>query len=315
MWHSEICVVCADPELKTYFESLSDDRYGFPGEVTIVRCRSCKHFSCSPKLGKNEIKSLYEEFYGRIGTTKVGVHRTLNSRFWRWVMGENNLGQFALKPDAQIRLLDVGSGDCQNLWDAAFLGFDSYGFDVDRTSEEIGKLNHLRVLSGDSAASAYVGKKFDFIQLNQVIEHFIEPALEIEGLATILSINGSLFISTPNSSSLFRLLFGKRWINWHVPYHQHHFSKKSLRKLLEDNNWVITKSKTVTPLVWVSLQLRSLRNVQETGVPNRLWTSTTRKRYARLLDLTLLVALFFPVRFLDLLKLGDCQTIIARRRI
>jgi len=314
MLHLEKCVVCGNSETEVFIASLLDDRFGYPDPFTIINCRSCKHFSCIPKLMKDEISALYESYYGRTSCTEIGEHRTLNSKFWRWVMGENNLGQFALNPSDEIKLLDVGSGDCQNLWDADYLGFEAYGFDVDRTSEQIALLHGLSVLSGDSAAESYRGTKFDFIQLNQVIEHFVDPVTEIQNLTKILSSRGLIFISTPNSSSIYRLLFGKRWINWHVPYHQHHFSKKSLRKLMEDNNWVITKSKTVTPLVWVSLQVRSLRNFQEYGVPNKTWSSTSRRKYARLLDLAVLLALFLPVRFLDILKLGDCQTIIARPR-
>ena len=228
-------------------------------------------------------------------------------------MGENNLGQFAIQPKREIKLLDVGSGDCQNLWDATFLGFDAYGFDVDRTSAQIAARYGLRVKSGVSVASAYFGTNFDFIQLNQVIEHFVDPDVEIQGLLKMLSNNGLIFISTPNSSSIYRRLFGKRWINWHVPYHQHHFSKKSLQKFMRNNNLIITRYKTVTPIVWVSLQLRNLRYVEQPGVPNKLWTSPSQRKYMnRLLDLIVLVTIFLPVRFLDLLGFGDCQVVIAR---
>ena len=229
-------------------------------------------------------------------------------------MGENNLGQFALNPSREIKLLDVGSGDCQNLWDADYLGFEAYGFDVDRTSEQIALSNGLSVISGDSAAESYKSTKFDFIQLNQVIEHFVDPAIEIQNLRKILSSRGLMFISTPNSSSIYRVLFGKRWINWHVPYHQHHFSKKSLRKLLDDNNLIITSHRTVTPIVWVSLQMRSLSFSHETGVPNKIWSSTSQRKYVRLIELVVLAVVFLPVRLFDMLKLGDCQVIIARQR-
>lgn len=314
MFHFENCVACGNSETQVFIESLSDDRFGYPDSVSIINCRSCKHFSCYPKLTKDEISPLYEGYYGRTSTTKIGDHKTLNSKFWRWVMGENNLGQFALNPSHQIKLLDVGSGDCQNLWDADYLGFEAYGFDVDRTSEQIALSNGLCVKSGDSAAESYKSTKFDFIQLNQVIEHFVDPAIEIQNLKKILSSKGLIFISTPNSSSIYRVLFGKRWINWHVPYHQHHFSKKSLRKLLDANNLTITSHRTVTPIVWVSLQMRSLSFSHETGVPNKLWSSNSQKRFTRLIELVVLAVVFLPVRLFDMFKLGDCQVVIVRQR-
>ena len=294
MLHIEDCVVCGNSETQVFIASLSDDRFGYPDPVSIIKCRSCKHFSCFPKLMKDEIGPLYEGYYGRTSSTKIGDHKTLNNKFWRWVMGENNLGQFALNPSREIKLLDVGSGD--------------------RTSEQIALSNGLSVISGDSAAESYKSTKFDFIQLNQVIEHFVDPVIEIQNLRKILSSRGLMFISTPNSSSIYRVLFGKRWINWHVPYHQHHFSKKSLRKLLDDNNLIITSHRTVTPIVWVSLQMRSLSFSHETGVPNKVWSSTSQRKYGRLIELVVLAVVFFPVRLFDMLKLGDCQVIIVRQR-
>jgi 2-polyprenyl-3-methyl-5-hydroxy-6-metoxy-1,4-benzoquinol methylase len=312
--HLEKCVVCGKSETQIFIASLLDDRFGYPHPVTIFNCQLCNHFFCIPKLMKDEISDLYERYYGRTSCTKIGEHRTLNSKFWRWVLGENNLGQFALDPSCEMKLLDVGSGDCQNLWDADYLGFNAYGFDVDRTSEQIALLHGLRVLSGDSAAESYKGTKFDFIQLNQVIEHFIDPAIEIQNLKRILSSRGLIYISTPNSSSIYRHLFGKRWINWHVPYHQHHFSKKSLRKLMDDNNLIITRHRTVTPIVWVSLQLRNFRISHEPGVPNKVWSSVNQGKHGRLLELLALAVIFLPVRLLDILKFGDCQVVIVRQR-
>lgn len=313
MIHLEDCVVCGN-EAQVFIASLFDDRFGYPDSVSIINCRFCNHFSCFPRLIREQISPLYEGYYGRKSSTKIGEHKTLSSKFWRWVMGENNLGQFALNPSHEIKLLDVGSGDCQNLWDANYLGFEAYGFDVDRTSEQIAKLNGLSVKSGDSVAESYSSTKFDFIQLNQVIEHFVDPAIELQNLTKILSNRGLIFISTPNSSSIYRILFGERWINWHVPYHQHHFSKKSLRRLLDDNKLIVLSHRTVTPIVWVSLQLRSLGFSHAPGVPSKVWSSSSQRKYCRLLELIVLAVVFVPVRLLDKFKLGDCQVVIARPR-
>ena len=160
----ENCVICGKPCMERFIEAISDDRFGCPDLVSINKCQSCNHFSCFPRMEKHQISSLYEKYYGRTSSAEIGEHRTLNSKFWRWIMGENNLGQFAIKGRG-IKLLDVGSGDCQNLWDATHLGFNAYGFDVDRTSVQIGKLNGLRVKSGESAADAYFGEKFDYIHI------------------------------------------------------------------------------------------------------------------------------------------------------
>jgi 2-polyprenyl-3-methyl-5-hydroxy-6-metoxy-1,4-benzoquinol methylase len=209
--------------------------------------------------------------------------------------------------------LDVGSGDCQNLWDAEALGFNAYGYDVDKTAGEIAERYGLHVRTGATVDDAYPETVFQLIQLNQVIEHFIDPVDHLQKLAHKLDASGRIFIATPNSGSLVRRLVGKKWINWHVPYHQHHFSKTSLRKMVTKEGWEIESHRTVTPLVWVLLQIRSLRNTPELGQVSRYWKEGSTRRGGRLLELLILGVLFVPVRLTDLFKCGDCQIMVIKR--
>jgi 2-polyprenyl-3-methyl-5-hydroxy-6-metoxy-1,4-benzoquinol methylase len=291
-----------------------DDRYGCPNVVDIYKCGRCRHCFCGPKLSLNEIGPLYEKYYGRKVETELGSHLSLNSRVARWILGEKNLGQFAFSPNATTTLLDIGSGDCQNLWDAHFLGFNAFGFDVDRTSAEIGARNGLQVRSGQSVKNAYPNQKFDIMQMNQVIEHFVDPADQLRDVGGHLASNGRIFISTPNSGSLLRRLTGRKWLHWHVPYHQHHFSKKSLKNMVESQGWEIVSRRTVTPLVWAILQFRAIKMDSKLGELNETWQSGSHRRGARFLELTFLALVFFPVRLLDVLGLGDCHVMVLGRR-
>ena len=295
-------------------EDMFDDRYGCPHVVTIFRCGQCRHCFCNPKLSLSEIKSLYEQYYGRKVETKLASHLTLRSQFARWLLAEKNLGQFSFEPETSAKLLDVGCGDCQNLWDAQFLGFDAYGFDVDSTSVEIGARNSLRVRTGQSVGSAYPDLEFDLIQMNQVIEHFVDPFEGLRDIGRHLTDNGRVFISTPNSGSILRRLTGRKWLHWHVPYHQHHFSKKSLKIMVESEGWEVISRRTVTPLEWAILQFRALNNEPILGQLNQTWQSGSSRRGARLLELIILTAAFLPLRILDGLGLGDCQVVILGRR-
>jgi SAM-dependent methyltransferase len=308
--NEEICAVCLIGLPKVLIEHLADDRFGCPTEVQIFQCSYCGHCFCSPKLRASEIGPLYEKFYGRSESTTIGFHPTVKSQLLRWIIGENNLGQFATSPELNRKLLDVGSGDCQNLWDANYLGFDAYGFDVDRTSELIGKRFGLKVSSGASVSEAYPNQIFDFIQLNQVLEHYVDPEQQLKILREHLADNGRLYISTPNSASLLRKITGKAWINWHVPYHQNHFSVVSLKFFVEKNGWSIVRHSTVTPLVWLVLQLRnSVKSVKYERL-RKILTAITSGRGSRLIELGFCVLVFLPLRLIDFLKLGDSQTMI-----
>lgn len=282
---------------------MTDDRFGCPNVVDVLGCSQCDHFFVAPPLSLEEIGPLYENFYGRSPETELGDSYWRSNKLWRWVVGENNLGQFVLSPLSHPYLLDVGSGDCQNLWDAVRRGFDAVGFDVDTTSGKIASRHGLTVRTGDSVRSSFGSDQFDAVQMNQVLEHYVDPVTELKKIAECLRPGGALFISTPNANSIWRRLYGRRWINWHVPYHQQHFTKTSLQRALRESGFHHERVRTVTPLVWFVLQIRQA--IRAGG-----WNGLSF-RGARVIELALLLAVFIPLRILDRFGLGDCLVILA----
>src|SRR5260370_32754936 len=68
----------------------------------------------------------------------------------------------------------------------------------------------------------------------------------------ILARGGQVRISCPNSRSWLRAVFGRSWINWHVPFHISHFSAGTLRKLLEETGYARVEVRQITPALWVA---------------------------------------------------------------
>lgn len=303
------CPVCHG-DSQVLHDTMFDDRFGCPMIVEIRRCPRCPHMFTSPALRPEEVGSLYEQFYGRSESSQPVRTLALKSRIWRWVTGQNNLGQFVLSPITHPYLLDVGSGDCQNLWEAVQLGFHAVGYDVDQMSTVIGDKNQLTVRSGDSIETCYSDETFDAIQLNQVLEHYFDPSAQVRQLRRHLRTGGLLFISTPNAGSAVRAVSGRRWINWHVPYHQQHFTRKSLKQFLMTNGFEVRKVRTVTPLVWTVLQIRQLRRRSDLGRTSAAWVGP-RRRGTRVLELAIVILLFVPIRFLDLIGFGDSIVLVA----
>lgn len=306
------CPVCGE-YTRVIYENMYDDRFGCPQVVSINRCHGCSHHFVDPALQQGEVGQLYETYYGRSSATDLLPSTTVSKAARRWILGQTNLGHFVLDPSSTPTLLDVGSGDCQNLCDATALGFRAAGYDVDRTSAVIGARNGLEVRAGLSVAAAYPYRKFSAIQLNQVIEHYLNPREQLREIQEHLESGGKLFISTPNAGSIFRRLFRRRWINWHVPYHQHHFTKKSILTLLESEGWEVLSLRTVTPIVWFVLQVRQAAARPACGRQSTSWDSPGSRTVSALL-VVLTAAMFVPVRLLDLVGLGDSLAIVASRR-
>jgi SAM-dependent methyltransferase len=234
----------------------------------------------------------------------------------RYVLGTGNSGQFYAPTGAT--LLDVGSGPCQDLLEAVELGHESVGLEVDRISQELGGRLGLTVISRIDELSNADSRAFDWIQLNQVIEHAIDPSQLLVELKRSINKNGRIFIATPNVDSAFRRLFGKRWIHWHVPFHQHHFSKRSLVRLLNQNGFEIQRIFFRTPTIWTVLQFKALTRsdlflatpIENAGVKaNRVTIRRVIDRGENLLVWAIACVL---ARVTDLLRRGDCICVIAR---
>lgn len=320
------CPICESTSTVVEHKGLFDDRYGFPGDFDVAKCVTCKHRFSLPKLSETDISKVYEH-YGRRNTDSRDVIENANKSasttvIQRFFAGTNNLGQH-FAPSGS-RILDVGSGDCSNLLESKIMGFDSVGFDVDAESQRLATELGLNVQVATSTQGIDSTETFSWIQLNQVVEHFIDPVSQLRGLSRLLQRSGKVFIATPNVSSMARRLFSQKWINWHVPYHQHHFSKSSLEILANRAGLEIESWRTVTPNVWAKLQIATFFERQMKGSPSKIWLNDgtiemsalgrlarTAANFGSLVLSPLTVA---TLRFLDMIGLGDCHVIILKGR-
>src|SRR5574341_1087122 len=130
------------------------------------------------------------------------------------------------------------------------------------------------------------------------------------GSDLILKPSGQLWISCPNSNSWLRTLFGRFWINWHVPFHIVHFSRGSLQRLLHEAGFEVVIIRQETPSLWVAHSIIA-RLFARRG-------KTTRQLRNPLLvaGLMLLIkGLLFPFLWLgNKLGRGDCLVVIAQKR-
>jgi hypothetical protein len=128
----------------------------------------------------------------------------------------------------------------------------------------------------------------------------------------------------PNTSSLLRRLSGNRWINWHIPYHLHHFDRKSFERMARNCGFEVVRARTITPNVWTLLQLRASRYTPELGQPSSIWSVTNRSDAATgdnskgyllrtLLRFSVLSTFAIVNRVVDALNMGDSLLVELRR--
>ena len=150
---------------------------------------------------------------------------------------------------------------------------------------------------------------FDVVVLSNVLEHAPDPKEMLKNVYRVLKPGGQVWISCPNSQSWLRKLFGRSWINWHVPFHLFHFSSKTLGKLLERCGFGITELKYATPSHWMSSSIVAAMSARK-GMPTRQLRSPFLVAFLMIFCRFVL----FPLLWVgNLSGRGDCLVVEARK--
>ncbi len=268
------CPICDNLKFKKIF-NLYDDRYGEPNLYLIKECLKCGHLCTFPRIKKEDLSNLYGNFYPR---KNINIKSLVDeaekesrkfSRFFRWLNGTNNQGQFFIKETQSM--LDIGCGSGLSLIEVANMGGHAFGVEADPNIKNLAEKLNLDIFIGDLNKNTYKGKVFDLVVMNQVIEHIPEPNKFLEIIKDKMSKKSTLIISFPNTKSFWRYISGKKWINWHVPYHLHHFNDVNFERMAKNCGFKIVNKKTITPNIWTIMQIRAFFKNTKLGEKNNLW--------------------------------------------
>lgn len=321
------CPVCEQATFDCVSE-VFDDRYGEPNKYQLARCRGCGHMATSPRLKEADLPRLYSTFYPRKQLQAADVAdwaakaQGKFSGLFRWINGIDNQGQYSVRSGE--KMLDVGCGNGVSLLEANALGACAYGIEADVNVKAIAAALGLNVHFGTLQDKPFDGQLFDLIVLNQVIEHLPEPDISLRALRKRLSQDGRMVLVFPNVASLWRRISGTCWINWHIPYHLHHFDRIRFEQMLVHCGLKVTSCRTITPNVWTVLQLRAFFHKPRLGEPNPAWgvkvapgsvlespqkLGLTR----RALKISLFIMISVINRSIDALGMGDSLMVEVRR--
>jgi len=319
--HLGECLICAAP-LRAYFEGMFDDRFGHPGEFGIARCPECGFMSTEPRFAEGDLPDLYARYYPRRRTRPENVRRaaeatavaTRRGRFRAWLWGQRSAHH---EIAAGMRVLDYGCGDCGSLLEIRALGGEPYGVEVDPNVREIAAALGVPVHVGTLDTLPPPDGSFDAVTFSQVIEHVPDPAALLRGAHRRLRPDGMVAITTPNSRALSRWLCGRRWLNWHIPFHQNHFDARVLRRLLEGVGFRVTKCRTFTPVPWWEYQAELLMRPASRGRAHPYFghgeSALGPYRFGRKLMRLARMAALPLARAIDLCRLGDSLLVVARK--
>lgn len=302
------CVLCAH-SMQVKVSGLIDNRFGCEGEYCIAKCPKCRLLQTIPVPDAEKLKQMYEDYYNFGGERETIYtkfrHIFFNSIAYRsWIAIDGDISFHARK--GQGRLLDVGCNEGRGLEIYKRNGFNPEGLELSERAAQNARIAGF-IVHTKPFEEFQPEEFFDVVILSNVIEHSLNPKEMLKNVRCVLKPKGHVWISCPNSQSWLRSLFGPSWINWHVPFHLFHFSKKTLEQLLQRSGFEIKKLKYKTPGHWMS----------QTIVASMFARPGRKTRYLRssfLIATLMIFCRFFLFPFLWLGNLtgrGDCLIVEA----
>ena len=207
-----------------------------------------------------------------------------------------------------MRVLDVGCGFGQTLGYYTARGCDVYGVEVDENIRRVADKFGFKVHVGLFDDSIYEAGFFDYVTMDQVIEHVTDPLTTLRGVARILKPGGTAILSTPNAGGWGAKIFGRRWINWYVLYHL----------AAEQVRLVVERTMTITPSAWLHYQWIHLLTCPTEGQPSVFWAPCGKWSLMQRLGLKALSMAHqckidhAITRFFDALDAGDSRLYFLR---
>jgi SAM-dependent methyltransferase len=304
------CIACGGALAPAHLTDVWDVRFGVPGAWDIRRCASCGLEQISPVPAPDALGAAYRDYYnfGGSGGRYAGWRQKfIDSPVYRvWLALDGDISFHSMRGTG--RLLDIGCNEGRGLALYKKGGFDAEGLETNPVAAAAARAAG-HVVHEVPIERFRPDRPYDVAILSNVLEHALDPAAMLADIRRILKPGGQLWISCPNGASWWRHLFGRAWINWHVPFHIVQFTETTLAATLSRAGFTIQRQREETPALWVA-QSAIARLFARRGRPTR----ALRNPVLVLAAMALARGALFPLIWLaNRTGGGDCLIVEVRR--
>lgn len=180
------CRVCKGPLFKIKY---------IKGEVTgnnvpLFKCKKCNSYFSKVELIKNTLIN-YEN-----GSIDVYMNKEYVSNRVQDIILYSQSKNWL--PSSNVNFLDIGCGVGWSLVVAKKNGFNAYGVEPNKLASKFGNdILKVNVINSLFRSSLFEEKKFDFIMMDQVLEHVHDPSKVIVDAFKLLKPEGVFFLGVP----------------------------------------------------------------------------------------------------------------------
>jgi SAM-dependent methyltransferase len=139
------------------------------------------------------------------------------------------------------RFLDLGCGSGEIVDRMQRLGWDSYGVEINAPAASLGRSRGLQISTGSLQEANLGAEQFDYVRASHSFEHVTCPHETLDEIHRLLKPGGRLLLAVPNVDGLPARLFRRYW--WHLcpPVHPFEYSAETLKRLLEQHGFQVTR--------------------------------------------------------------------------
>lgn len=248
------CPVCGSEKYQRLFSD-RNRRDGIDCGGTYAVCGKCSHRYLRERPAWGEIVKYYSLTAPDLtaNSGKVDAASLLQQAQQPLPGWKKLLRKFSFRPHSwpiekvtpgTKRLLDLGCGSGGKLIEFAARGYEIWGVDVSpdaiKVCQKILPQGHFIVseLANINLPAGY----FDYIRLDNVLEHIPEPRGLLRECQRLLKPDGKLLIYVPHGNSLTVRIFRGNSVSAWIPFHLHLFTRPSLQYLLSQagfNHFVV----------------------------------------------------------------------------
>ena len=296
--------------------------FGYPDPAMVYQCRECGHVFVAGTLTPEQLADMYNNYYPRANCDVDGYEPYKEKKgFLYWLDGEE-WHAYRHVPE-NVRVLDIGCGFCETLGYHKARGCEVYGVEADENARKIAERYGFNVQIGLFDPSQYEPEFFDYVTMDEVLEHLVDPLKTLREVHSILKPGGVLVANAPNPNSPGRFFFRKRWASLHLPYHRHFYSRRAIEILAKESGFTVHEMKSAT----LSCQLLNLwafyfcagkprKKAQEAMLTGgKYLKADVQKQWHVQLYFFLkrIRLLSLPMRLADLCGIGDWNIIVLRK--
>jgi len=216
------------------------DRGGMVPDVWVKRCSRCGMGITEPPIA--DVAFLYADRTSQdFQPNTRGLARLIKRVAFRQ-QARHLLSQSEMRPRTVIDFA-CGSGLFTSCL-AASLPRDARLIACDFHSEPPADLEGVEYRSLKAVED--LDETADLVLAMHVLEHDDDPRKLLDRIVRLAKPGGKIVIEVPNIDCVWISVFGRWWDAWYLPYHRTHFSRRSLRALVESSTLKIVAETNVS---------------------------------------------------------------------